>query len=64
MNEENRQKMITTMHTINENRQKMIAAMHIINEICIEGDCTDCPFYKNCGSPTPAWWEIPKEEEK
>lgn len=50
-----------------ENRQKMITAMHIINEICIEDDCKDCPFINNCDDydwkPSPAWWEIPEEEE-
>ena len=50
-----------------ENRQKMIAAMRTINEICIESDCKGCPFYNNCGytgnNHSPSWWEIPAEED-
>lgn len=46
-----------------ENRQKMIAAMKTIQDFCLEESCSiECPFYNNCfRSISPAWWEIPEK---
>lgn len=49
-----------------EKRQKMIAAIKTIHDFCLEEPCNmECPFANNCfQSISPAWWEIPEEEEE